>query len=140
MSGGGRAHTVLVVDDDAVIRAVVHEVLQAEGYRVAGAATVEQALDALTHTRFGLVLADARLAGGGQRPTDRWAVLERLRAAAGSTPVVIFTAAGQQEFADYRARGFADLVLKPFDLDDLVTTVARHTGSARDEASPGHDR
>ena len=137
---GAGTGKVLIVEDDAAILDLVRESLRSEGYRVAVAASFAQAGEALSHARFDLVLADALGAATTDPQADRWAILERVRDLSGYTPVVIFTAAGQQEFADYRARGFADLVLKPFDLDDLVATVGRHTGSARDEASPGRDR
>ncbi len=124
MSAGARK--LLVVEDDEAILELVRESLRAEGYRVAVATTAEQAVDALTHTRFDLVLTDAL----GARPTDpmadRWAILERVRALAGAAPVVIFTAHRRSDFADFKARGFNDLLLKPFDLDELLATVRRN--------------
>jgi CheY-like chemotaxis protein len=131
---GAAGGVVLVVDDDATIRAVVAEALRDADYRVATAASIAEAAEALRHARVGLVLADARLPDAGGADGDRWAAVERVRALAGGAPVVIFTAYGREEFAAYAARGFAGLLLKPFDLDELLATARRHLpapGSAR---------
>jgi hypothetical protein len=52
-----------------------------------------------------------------------WAELARVRDAAGPTPVLIFSALQHDTFADWRDRGFAGLISKPFDLDYLTSTV-----------------
>ena len=117
---------LLVVEDDPAILDLVRESLRAEGYRVAVAANFAQAVEALSHTRFDLVLADALGAATTDPQANRWAVLERVRDLAGYTPVVIFTAHRESDFADFRERGFSDLLLKPFDLDDLLATVRRN--------------
>jgi two-component system nitrogen regulation response regulator GlnG len=131
MKRAARGGRILVVDDDASVRSVVHEALSEGGHRVAGAATLEQALEALAHARFDLVLVDALQAPAGGDPSDRWAVVERVRKQAGYAPVVIFTAYREEDFTGYAERGFADLLLKPFDLDELLATVARHLPSHR---------
>jgi CheY-like chemotaxis protein len=127
MGQGGRAGGVaLVVDDDATIRAAVREALRDAGYRVAAAATLDEAAEALRHARVGLVLADAQPAEVGAPGGDRWAGLERIRELAGAAPVVILTADSERDFADYDARGFAELLRKPFDLDELLTVARRY--------------
>jgi DNA-binding response OmpR family regulator len=114
---------ILVVEDDHDICAVTCEVLREAGYRVVPAATHEAAHAALRVARFDLVLADTADAGA---PThDHWAALDALRAAAANASVVIFTAHSPDRFAGHEARGFAGLLPKPFDLDDLLGTVRR---------------
>ena len=125
-----RAGNLLVVEDEPAILDLVREALRAEGYRVAVASDFDQAADALTHTRFDLVLADALGAATTDPAADRWAVLERIRDLAGSAPVIIFSAHRESDFADFRERGFRDLLLKPFDLDELLDTVKRNLASA----------
>lgn len=126
--GRGRG-LVLVVDDDPLIQQVVHDCLDAEGYRVAHATTFAEAVDALTHTRFDVILADV-LGSATAASADQWTILDEISARAGYTPVVIFTAHSEREMADWAARGFRDLLCKPFDLDDLVSTVERHIAGA----------
>jgi CheY-like chemotaxis protein len=88
-----------------------------------------EALAALTHLRVHLVLADTMGALIGA--SHGWERLEDLREAAGGTPLVLFTAHSGAAAADYAAHGFQEVLLKPFDLDDLVTVVARHILSRR---------
>ncbi|HEX5505897.1 MAG TPA: response regulator [Thermomicrobiales bacterium] len=123
-------YTLLVVEDDPAILELVRESLRAEGYRVAVAADFPAAAAALGHTQFDLVLADALGAATADARANRWATLERLRDLAGSAAVVIFTAYSAVDFAGYRERGFSDLLLKPFDLDELLETVRRNLPGA----------
>ncbi len=138
MGTGSGAGRLLVVEDDLAIRDLVCEALRAEGYRVAVASDFQQAVDALAHTRFDLVLADALGASTTEPTADRWAILERIRDLAGYSPVVIFTAHREHDFANFRERGFSDLLLKPFDLDELLDTVRRNMG-ARGTGGGGRD-
>jgi DNA-binding response OmpR family regulator len=112
---------ILVVEDDPDIRAMTCEVLRQVGYRVVPVATHEAAHAALHATRVALVLADT--ADAGTSAHDHWATLDALRAAAVPAPVVIFTAHSPERFADHAARGFAGLLAKPFDLDELLGMV-----------------
>ena len=57
---------------------------------------------------------------------DRWSALERVLDRAGDTPVVLVTAYRPDFFADWRERGIAELLPKPFRLDELLATVHRH--------------
>ena len=114
---------ILVVEDDPDIRAVTCEVLRESGYHVVPAATHEAAHAALAAVRVGLVLVDT--VDGGAPAHDHWAALDALRAAAGAASVVIFTAHSPDRFAGHAARGFAGLLAKPFDLDELLGLVRR---------------
>ncbi len=131
MGGGERVGTLLVVEDDPAILEMVQEALRAESYRVAVAADFKQAVDALTHARFDLVLADALGATAAEPEAERWAVLERIRDLAGYSPVVIFSAHRERDFDGFEERGFRDLLLKPFDLDELLDTVQRNLSDER---------
>ena len=117
---------VLVVEDDADIRDLVAALLRDEGYRAVPASGHAAALAILGEARFALVLADAEARGAGD--PARWDGLERLRAAAGGAPVAICSAHPPDAFADFAARGFAALVPKPFDADELLATVRRLAG------------
>lgn len=124
-------HTLLVVEDDPGIRDLMCECLREEGYRVAAAADAEEAVDALARLRFDLVLADALGAPPADPQAGQWPALARILTASGGIPVVICTAHQASGFADFRERGFSDLLLKPFDLDELLATVRRNLGGAR---------
>ena len=121
---------VLVVEDDPLILDLVCDYLTEEGYDAQGASTGEAARAAQGREPFDLVLADTLRAPIHAGRVERWAQVERIRAAAGPTPVVIFTAYRRDEFADYAARGFRDLLVKPVHLDDLRALVARYIPAA----------
>jgi DNA-binding response OmpR family regulator len=112
---------ILLIDDDPTILEVALDVLPEEGYCVVSASTHEDGLTALRAVRFALVLCDTDGAGEG-RPEARWSALERIRAA-GETPVVIISAHAPGMFADFHERGFAGVIAKPFDIDELLATV-----------------
>ena len=123
---------LLIVEDDAATLELLHECLRDAGFRVTAAATIEAALVALVAQRFDLVLSDAfRVFGALER--DPWSALTRLRTAAGDTPCVILSANRARSFEGFAERGFAGLVLKPFDIDRLVAAIRRAIAGL-----PGH--
>ncbi len=111
--------TVLVIEDDLAIRRGLRDALRHEGYGVheAGDAVEGQRL-ALT-AEAGLVLLDLVLPGG-----SGLAVLERIREARPSLPVIVLTARGGE---DDRVRGLRlgadDYVVKPFSVRELLARV-----------------
>ena len=116
---------ILVADDDAAIAALVRELLEDAGYRVALAPSHAEALAALATGRFALVLADTEGQVVGDTDPAHWRSVEEVLAIAGATPVVIFSAHTPSAFGGHLARGFAGIVPKPFDIDDLLATVRR---------------
>ena len=114
---GGR---ILLVEDDADIAQVVQEVLAPAGYRVVTAPTLAAATLLLRQQPIALVLVD----GLSHLPEAAFANAMTVRSLAGSIPVVLFTAHPVAPAAMYQA-GFAAHLPKPFELDDLVDTVAR---------------
>jgi CheY-like chemotaxis protein len=116
--------TILVVDDDDPIRALVASVLQDEGYQVATAATGEEALAALEQGRPLLVITDMRMP-----VMDGWEFAAELRARFDEQiPLLVMTAAydPEQRAAEIGASG---TIGKPFDLDDLVRAVEKIVGT-----------
>lgn len=117
---------VLIVEDDAMIRALVRDVLGEEGYRITAVATVAAAEAALADTAFDLVLTDYFGSSPYDPRDDRWATLDRLCALAGATPVVLFSAHTPGVFAGYQVHGIDDLLPKPFEISDLLAAVERN--------------
>jgi CheY-like chemotaxis protein len=120
---------VLVVEDDPLLRDLVGHFLREEGYGVTVASTLSAARQALRRTRFDLVLTDSLGPSGTQAPATRWRALDQIRDLAAGTPVVIVSGHRREVFADYAARGFRDMLLKPFSLRGLLTLVARYIAS-----------
>lgn len=108
--------TILVVDDEPLIRSELRRLLERSGYLVAEAGSVAEAT-ALRPSSFDLVLCDLRLPG-----EEGTALLPR----SGTTPVLIMTS-----FATVRSavaamkQGAVDYIAKPFDSDELLETLAR---------------
>jgi CheY-like chemotaxis protein len=127
--------TVLVVDDAAVLAALVQAALRDEGYTVAVLTTLTSAA---IRTAVGRLEPDCLLLDS-RGPTDygdSWRDAAWAHARARAVPVVMFTAslAIQQEAqvgasARSRAAGLFAVLGKPFDLDELLATVARAVGS-----------
>jgi PAS domain S-box-containing protein len=120
---------VLVVDDSELNREVAVNILQGEG------AHVEVACDGLAACElldgrpldFDVVLMDV------QMPTmDGYSATQRIRQtpALRGLPIVGLSAgAFKQQHDDALASGMTDFVAKPFDVDQLVSVIARVTGA-----------
>lgn len=111
---------VLVVEDDASILDVVRIALEAEGYDVRTATNGKEGLERIADERVSLVLLDMRMP-----VLDGWQFARELKRREIDVPVVVMTAA--QNARRWAEEIDADAYLaKPFDLDELLETVARH--------------
>jgi DNA-binding response OmpR family regulator len=110
--------SVLVVDDDADVRALVSTLLGRAGYLVAEAPDGRAALKALYGQRPDLVVLDVNMPD-----LDGWATLERIRELS-DVPVVMLSARGE-ELEKVRAlrAGADDYVTKPFGRQELLARV-----------------
>jgi len=123
---------VLIVDDDALFRALVTTILKRAGYRAVEAATGEEALDIAERERPEVVVLDIRLPG-----ISGHEVCHKLRA--GRTgPPVLFVSGERMEAYDRVAGllvGGDDYLVKPFAPDELLARVHALIRRAR-EAGP----
>lgn len=117
--------SVLVVDDDAIVRAWVRLSLEGSEFRVAGeAASAREAADLVERRRPGVLLIDYRLPDG--LGTE---LVRGLRLAGVSAPALLITAnpeAGLNELA--RESGVQGVVRKRGSRDDLLAALRRVTG------------
>jgi DNA-binding response OmpR family regulator len=117
--------TVLVVDDEPIVRDVVVRYLRREGYRTLEASDGEHARELLERDRASLVVLDLMLPGMDGLQLCRW-IRERF-----DLPVIMLTA--RSEEADRIVGlelGADDYVTKPFSPRELaarVRTVLRRT-------------
>ena len=116
---------VLVIDDDLVLGELVVAILSEAGYQVELASTAAEAHLALQAEGYDLILSDSL----SSQPGIIWQWLNQLRAAT-SSPILIFSAHQAATFAGWQAGGFAGLLCKPFELDELEEAVDRHTSLA----------
>jgi CheY-like chemotaxis protein len=136
MSGGStqraRDASVLVVDDQKEIRELARLVLQDAGYRVRCVNNGAAALDAITKDgSLSLILLDMHMP-----VMDGWEFARKYRSIPDAhAPLVVMTAA--HDARRYAAEVEADRFLaKPFELDDLLSTVDELTGRSAREHAP----
>ena len=119
--------TILVADDEPIIRDFLADLLREEGYAVLTAADGRTALAAVGRTSPDLVISDVMMPG-----VDGVDVARSLRER--GIPVVLMTAAGRCP-----SLPGVTCVPKPFDLDAMLATVDRElhwTGSSTDGVAP----
>ena len=141
-AGPSGAPRILVVEDDAVLAALVGSVLEDAGYRVVLTTSLRDATTWLRASTFQLMITDA-FAVPGADPLDPAGLgSTALLAVTGETPVLLYTAHPVAREA-VCAAGFEDLLLKPFDLDQFEEQVCRllaSGGSTPALGAAGSDR
>jgi two-component system, NtrC family, nitrogen regulation response regulator NtrX len=117
------AHDILVVDDEADIRALVCGILNDEGYETREAATSTEALASIRTRRPTLVVLDIWLQGS---ELDGIEILKVVRREWPTVPVVMISGHGTIETAVAAIKvGAYDFVEKPFKADRLLQIIDR---------------
>jgi CheY-like chemotaxis protein len=123
-----RAKTIVVVEDDAEVCALVERVLTEGGYRVVSTLDPQRTVDLVREARPDLLITDITMPA-----MDGYAVLRALQSdpATAQTPVVFLS--GQRDFSE-RVRAFrvgvVDYLTKPFTRDVLLKKIERVLGPA----------
>lgn len=111
-------NTILVIDDDRNILAIIELYLKKAGFTVSTCTTGYEALAAFRNIKPALVVLDVMLPG-----LDGWSILHEIRQES-STPVIMLTAKGD---TGERVRGLElgadDYIAKPFDSNELVARI-----------------
>lgn len=114
--------TILLVEDSALMRRLVREMLRTVGrFRILEAANGEHALEVMAQQRVDLVISDWNM-----RPLDGIGLLRAMRATPGHEriPFVMMTAEQTPStIADAVAAGVNGYLTKPFDRDQLGKLV-----------------
>jgi len=110
---------LLLIEDDAALRTGLARQLQADGYRVDGAADGEDGLFQAQEYPVDLVIVDL-----GLPRLNGIAVVQRLRAEGRTLPILILTARGgwQDKVLGLEA-GADDYLVKPFEYPELLARV-----------------
>ncbi len=118
--------TILVVDDEQLIRWSLMERLRAEGHQVVEAATGSEALERV-HDGVDLVLLDYRLPD-----TDGVTILRRIKEHDPDILVIMLTAYATVDTAVEAMKiGAYHFANKPFNLDDVASTVSNALETTR---------
>ena len=113
--------TILLVEDDPLVREVAVEILRQAGYAVVAVADGEAALQALSSARPDLILSDVRMPG-----CTGFELLERVRSNPIYTPMPFIFMSAKADTSDQRhgmSLGADDYVTKPYLPEDLLKTI-----------------
>ena len=120
----GHAKLLFVDDEDELISALV-ERLELRGIDAAGVTSGDEALERLREENFDVVVIDVKMPGIGG--------LEVLRTISRRYPdvkVILMTGHGSTEDSEIGRRlGAVAYLQKPVELEDLLATIERATGS-----------
>jgi putative nucleotidyltransferase with HDIG domain len=126
-AGASAAHaddairTVLVVDDEPNVRALLRAWLESGGYTVSLAASADEALRSLEAVPADVVVCDLRMPGH-----DGLWLTDRVRRVFPETAVIIATGVNDVSAAvEGMRQGVVDYLPKPFDRNRLTDAVAR---------------
>ena len=114
-----RTGSVLVIDDEEVMREILEALLTREGYRVKCASSGEEGLECARSTSFDAAIVDVMMPG-----IDGIATLEELKKIDEDLPVVMVTAFASVETAiSAMKRGAFDYITKPFKNDEVIVVM-----------------
>jgi two-component system response regulator PilR (NtrC family) len=114
-----RTGSVLVIDDEEVMREILEALLTREGYRVKVASSGEEGLEYARSTSFDAAIVDVMMPG-----IDGITTLEELKKLDEDLPVVMVTAFASVETAiSAMKRGAFDYITKPFKNDEVIVVV-----------------
>ena len=129
----GRA--VLVLDDEESLRMLLQEGLSAQGLRVDGAATTEEALAHLGRSSYDVFLCDLHLSSGGYTVDGREAASRILEAAGKQKPLLVYMTGDLLESTPGAAGGNEPICLqKPFRISDVLALLRDALADAPAEA------
>ena len=110
---------ILVAEDEDLMRAIVTGLLEESGYRVAGVASAEEALEVFAAEDVSVTLTDIRMSG-----MDGLALLDKVKDIDPEALVVVMTAFSSVDSAVAALRkGAYDYITKPFVNEDLLQSV-----------------
>ncbi len=113
--------TILIVEDEKILRISLTDALKEEGYTVLAVANGKEALSAIEQGIFSLIITDIRLPD-----ISGIEVLSQSMQIAAAVPVIMMTGYGSIKDAVESMRiGAFDYITKPFDLEEMFVTVSK---------------
>ena len=108
--------TILIVDDDDILRKALTTGLRGEGFDVISSDSAENASDVLNRVSVDAIILDRMMTG-----MDGLTFLRALRGAGNTTPVLMLTAlSGPENAIAGLADGANDYLAKPFQVRELI--------------------
>jgi len=117
-------YTILVIDDNEIIRSTLDKVLTAEGYAMSFAFNAEDGFKACFQNKPDLILLDVNLPDG-----DGIQLCRKIKAEPKIRHIPVLILTGEAVEVDRRMEGLDagadDYILKPFNFKELVLRVRR---------------
>lgn len=108
--------TVLIVDDDDILRNTLARGLRNDGFYILTANSAENATDVLNRISVDAIVLDRMMTG-----MDGLSFLKQLRASGNQTPTIMLTAmTGPENAIDGLSGGANDYLAKPFQIRELI--------------------
>src|SRR5215211_3202881 len=121
--------TILVCDDEEIMRDVLETILSGAGYKVELARTGEEALEAYSQKSYDVVLMDVSMPGMGGLTA-----LEELIKADPEAVVLMITAFATFDTAiSAWEKGATGVIRKPFQNEQILTLIAKGVKNRRHE-------
>jgi len=118
--------TILFVDDDDELRAIVHDQLTLAGYEVDEAQDGLEAIGMIRKRTYDVLLLDITMPG-----KSGWDVLAFARNHSPSSKVIMLTGiVGLGTAIDCITRGASDYITKPYTLDHLLCSIKMALGES----------
>lgn len=116
-----QSKTIFVVDDDDSIQESMKLILESEGYHVETASDGQMLTNCLKKATPDMIILDYRLPG--ENGTE---IATNLKAndVTKNIPLIMVSSHDVSNLA--QKTGFTDFFEKPFDIETLISTVARH--------------
>lgn len=131
-------HSVLVVEDDDVVRQFMEQVLEKSGYEIHSVVDGVEAVQRLALNRYDAVVLDVIMPR-----MDGFGVLRYLETSHPSVlPTVLIATGNPRDAAKLELREICRVLVKPFDAARLLDAVREcvTVASARDAALPAEGR
>ena len=108
--------TVLIIDDDDILRNTLRKGLRSDGFNVLTASSAENGSEILSKISVDAIILDRMMTG-----MDGLTFLQKLRTNGNKTPVIMLTAmTGPENTIDGLSGGANDYLAKPFQMRELV--------------------
>ena len=120
------AERILLVEDDDDVRGLLNSVLEADGYSIDTAESVDAALELMESNSYDVMLVDKNIPGMGGTGEEGIELLRQVRSKSLSTEVIMMTGYPTVESAiEVLKLGAFDYICKPFSLEDLRLKIKR---------------
>ena len=128
--------TILIIDDDDMLRNTLAQGLRKEGFCALCANSAENAAQVLQRISVDAIVLDRMMTG-----MDGLTFLKQLRTSGNTTPTIMLTAmSGAENAIDGLSGGANDYLAKPFQIRELILrlrNIIRHTTTTRKKMPQG---